>query len=92
MVKLEVIQGKKGPGDKLVLLTANREPLRVYHLLKILNILFESEDSIYPPSKGFKGRKMLFRAICDVYHKVPLSLVLQRYKLQSHCLKGGGKY
>ncbi len=82
MVKLEVVQGKKGLGDKVVLITANREPLRVYHLLKILSVWFESEDSVYPPSEGYMGRKMLFKAICDVYHKTPVLLVLKRYKLQ----------
>ncbi len=82
MVKLEVVQGKKGPNDKLVLLTANREPLTIEHLLTILSIWFESEDSVYPPSEGYEGRAFLMKAIVDVFAGRKLETVLQRYRLK----------
>lgn len=98
MVKLEIVQGKKAPGDKLVLVTANREPLRLEHVLQILNVFFESEDACYPPSLGYQGRAMLFSAIKDVYDGEPIPLVINKYRLKktrkgfklSFRAKGGG--
>lgn len=82
MVKLEVVQGRKAPGDKVVLVTAHREPMRIEHILQILSILFESEDCCYPPSEGYMGRRLLYKAITAVYHGVPLPVVLEKYKLK----------
>lgn len=82
MVKLEVVQGRKSPGDKVVLVTANRESLKIEHVLQILSVFFESEDSCYPPSEGFMGRRMLYEAITAVYNRVPLPVVIKKYKLK----------
>ncbi|MEM3579543.1 MAG: hypothetical protein QXL54_04915 [Candidatus Bathyarchaeia archaeon] len=82
MVKLEVVQGRKAKGDKVVLVTAHREPMRIEHVLQIINVLFESEDACYPPSEGYMGRKLLYKAITAVYHGVPLPVVLEKYKLK----------
>jgi hypothetical protein len=81
-MKLEVVQGKKGPHDKVVLLTANREPLKVEHLLWILQQWFESEEACYPQSRGYEGKAMLFKAIFDVYNGQKLEAVLKRYFLK----------
>ena len=55
-MRLEVVQGKKGPKDKVVLITANREPLKIEHLLWILQQWFESEEACYPQSQGYEGK------------------------------------
>jgi len=81
-MKLEIVQGKKGPHDKLVLLTANREPLKIEHLLWILQQWFESEDSYYPISQGYEGKAMLLKAIIDVYSGHQIETILERYNLK----------
>lgn len=83
MVKLEIVNGRKADGDRVVLVTANREPLKIEHVLQILSVFFESEDACYPPSKGYMGRRMLFKAICDVYNGKPIPMVLEKYKLKT---------
>jgi len=81
-MKLEVVQGKKGPKDKVVLITANREPLKVEHLLFILQQWFESEEACYPTSEGYEGKAMLLKAILDVYSGHKIETVLKRYFLK----------
>jgi hypothetical protein len=81
-MRLEVVQGKKGPNDKVVLITANHEPLKIEHLLWILQQWFESEEACYPQSKGFQGKGLLFKAIFDIYNGQKLETVLKRYSLK----------
>jgi hypothetical protein len=81
-MRLEVVQGKKGPHDKVVLITANREALKVEHLLFILQQWFESEEACYPQSQGYEGKAMLFKAIFDIYNGQKLETVLKRYFLK----------
>jgi hypothetical protein len=81
-MRLEVVQGRKGPNDKVVLITANREPLKVEHLLWILQQWFESEEACYPQSRGYEGKAMLFKAIFDIYNGCRLEAVLERYSLK----------
>jgi hypothetical protein len=81
-MKFEVVQGKKGPHDKVVLLTANHEALKVEDLLYILKIWFESEEADYPPSMGYEGKAMLLKAIIDIYSGHPIEAILKRYNLK----------
>jgi hypothetical protein len=81
-MRLEIVQGKKGPHDKVVLITANREALKVEHLLFILQQWFESEEACYPQSQGYEGKAMLFKAIFDIYNGQKLETVLRRYFLK----------
>jgi hypothetical protein len=81
-MKLEVVQGKKGPNDKVVLITANREPLKIEHLLWILQQWFESEEACYPITEGYDGKCMLLKAIIDVYSGHKIETVLKRYSLK----------
>jgi len=81
-MRLEVVQGKKGPNDKVVLITANREALKVEHLLFILQRWFESEESCYPITEGYDGKAMLLKAIIDVYSGHKIETVLKRYFLK----------
>jgi len=81
-MRLEVVQGKKGPNDKVVLITAYKEPLKIEELLWILQQLFESEDACYPVSEGYEGKAMLLKAIIDVYSGHKIETVLKRYFLK----------
>jgi hypothetical protein len=80
MVRLELVPGRKGPDDKLVLVYAYGEPLTFTELLIILREYFRSEDSYYPkPIK--QGSTYLMKAILEVYSGLPLDDVLKRYQL-----------
>ena len=81
-MRLEVVQGKKGPNDKVVLITANREALKVKDLLFILQQWFESEEACYPTSEGYEGKAMLLKAIIDIYSGREIKTVLKRYFLK----------
>ena len=81
MVKLELVPGRKGPNDKLILVTAYGEPLSFSDLLFILKHYFESENSYYPKEKGYLGSTMLLEAIVEVCQGIPLDSVLKKFKL-----------
>jgi hypothetical protein len=81
MVRLELVDGRKGLYDVLVLVTAYSEPLSFHELLFILNSYFKSEHSYYPVSKGYLGKGMLLSAISCVAVGVPIETVLSRFKL-----------
>ena len=81
MVKLELVPGRKGPNDKLVLVTAYGEPLSFSDLLFILKHYFESENSYYPKERGFLGSTMLIEAILEVYSGIPLDSILKKFRL-----------
>ncbi|MCS7114227.1 MAG: hypothetical protein N0A00_02285 [Candidatus Bathyarchaeota archaeon] len=82
MVKFEVVQGRKGPNDKLVRVWAYGEVFTFEHILRLLSIIFESEDYAYPINEGFQGKAMLLKAIIDVYSGIPIKRVLKAYKLE----------
>ncbi|MEM3873794.1 MAG: hypothetical protein QXU45_01475 [Candidatus Bathyarchaeia archaeon] len=81
MVKFEVVKGQKGPNDKIVRVWAYGEVFTFEDILRLLKIIFESEDSVYPISEGYQGKAMLLKAIIDVYSGLPIERVLEFYKL-----------
>jgi len=81
MVKFEVVKGQKGPNDKIVKVWAYGEVFTFEDILRLLKVIFESEDSVYPISEGYQGKAMLLKAIIDVYSGIPLKRVLESYKL-----------
>jgi len=82
MVKLSIEKGRKAPEDRIVRLWSYGEILTFEEILRILDVIFKSEDSIYPISEGFKGKTMLMKAILEVYSGVPLERVLRDYGLE----------
>ena len=82
MVLLEVHPGKKGPEDRVIKIWAYGEILTFHDILYILDIIFKSEDSIYPINQGFQGKAMLMKAILEVYSGIPLEHVLKVYRLK----------
>lgn len=81
MVKFEVVRGRKGVHDKLVKVTCYNEVFTFEDILRLLDIIFKSEDSVYPVSEGYQGKAMLLKAIIDVYSGLPIERVLEFYKL-----------
>lgn len=82
MVRFQVVPGRKSPDDKLVRVWSYGEVFSLKDVLRLLQVLFESEDSCYPISEGYQGRAMLLKAIIDVALGIPLERVLNAYKLQ----------
>jgi hypothetical protein len=81
MVSLRLVDGKKGDGDILVLVTADDEPLKFGEWLFLGQCYFASEDSYYPISEGYLGRGHLLSAINCIGAGVPLETVFKRFKL-----------
>jgi hypothetical protein len=81
MVLLTLVNGKKGEGDILVLVTAYGEPLSFAEWLFIGKCYLDSEASYYPISQGFIGKAMLLNALNELSHGVDFNRVLERYGL-----------
>lgn len=82
MVLLTLVDGKKGPGDTLVLVTAYNEPLSFAEWLFIGKCYLDSEGSYYPISEGFTGPCMLIEAILEISHGVKFEMILDKFKLK----------
>jgi hypothetical protein len=82
MVKLVIEPGRKGPGDKVIRITAYNEIPTFEEVLTILDVIFRSEDSLYPISQGLQGRAMLMKAILDVYSGISIKRILEIYRLE----------
>jgi len=87
VVLLTLVDGKKGPGDTLVLVTAYGEPLSFAEWLFIGKCYLDSEASYYPIQKGFLGEAMLLHALDEISRGIPFDKVLERYKLKDSGLK-----
>ena len=81
MVLLKLVEGRKGPNDILVLVTAYGEPLSFAEWLFIGKCYLDSEASYYPVSKGYIGKAMLLNALNELAHGVDFEKVLESYKL-----------
>ena len=82
MVLLTLVDGKKGPNDILVLVTAYNEPLTFAEWLFIGKCYLDSEDSYYPINEGYIGKAMLMNALNEVAFGVDFEKVLEHYKLK----------
>jgi hypothetical protein len=82
MVLFTLVDGKKGPGDILVLVTAYNEPLSFGEWLFLGKCYLDSEAMYYPIREGFIGKAMLLNAINEISQGVSFEKVLERYKLK----------
>ena len=82
MVLFTLVDGKKGSGDILVLLTAYDEHLSFGKWLFLGKCYLDSEAMYYPIREGFIGKAMLLNAINEISQGVPFEKVLERYKLK----------
>ena len=81
MVVITLVNGRKGPNDVLIKLTAYDEVLSFAQWLYIGKWYLDSEASYYPIEKGFIGKAMLMNAFNEISQGVPFDMVLKRYKL-----------
>ena len=82
MVLFTLVDGKKGVGDILVLVTAYNEPLSFGEWLFLGKCYLDSEAVYYPVRNGYIGRAMLLNALTEISQGVPFDKVLERYKLK----------
>lgn len=82
MVLLTLVDGRKGLGDVLVLVTASDEPLSFSEWLFVGKCYMDSEASYYPVQEGYIGKAMLQNALTELSHGVPFERVLERYGLK----------
>jgi len=80
---------EKGMSSRLVgVELVNGETRVIYYpkyrdIFQILQELFLKEETRYPQEKRYKGRRMLFEAITDIYNGDSIEEVCERYKLPS---------
>jgi len=82
MAILTLVDGKKGPGDILVLVTSYEQPLSFAEILFINKCVLDSEHEYYPIAKGNIGKAMFLNAINELACGVPFERVLERYGLK----------
>jgi hypothetical protein len=82
MAILTLVDGKKGAGDILVLVTSYDEPLSIAEILYINNCILDSEAMYYPISKGYSGKAYFLNAINELACGVPFERVLEKYGLK----------
>lgn len=82
MVQMQMLKGKKSEDDVIIRIWANGEIITLEDILKMLYVIFNSEDSNYPVELGFEGRAYFLKAIIDLACGIPLERVLRNYKLK----------
>jgi len=82
MVFMKIEQGNKSSEDKIIKIYANGEIITLEDILKMLDIIFKSEDSNYPINQGYEGRAKFLKAIIELACGIPLNRVLKNYKLE----------
>jgi hypothetical protein len=82
MAIIILVDGKKGDGDVLALITSHETPLSFPEWLFIGKCYLDSEDSYYPISQGYVGKAMLLNALNELACGVPFERVLERYGLE----------
>lgn len=82
MAILTLVDGKKGPGDILVLVESYTEPLTFAEILYINKCVLDSEAMYYPISGGNIGKAMFLNAINELACGVPFDRVLEHYGLK----------
>jgi hypothetical protein len=87
MVRLTLVDGRKGIGDTLVLVTANEEPLSFSEWLLLGKYYLDSETSYYPIEDGYIGKAMLLNALNELACGVPFDRVIERYGLKRKAKK-----
>lgn len=82
MVLLTLVDGKKGPGDILVKVTAYNEPMSIAEVLYVIDCIMDSESIYYPISKGYSGKAYFLNAIIELACGVSFNRVIEKYGLK----------
>lgn len=81
-----MLSGKKTKYGYDIVYRIDGKQFSFLDILFILDLMFQNEDRIYPPSKGFKGRQMLVDAINDVANGMNWKTLCKKYKLNPKSL------
>ena len=81
-MQMQMLKGKKSDDDVIIRIWANGEIITLEDILKMLDVIFKSEDSNYPIEIGFEGRAYFLKAIVDLACGIPLERVLKNYRLK----------
>lgn len=74
-------QGKKSPDD--IIIKYNELPISFREVGQILLLLWENEDRLYPPEKGYRGAKMSLDFINELFQTRELTDdLLRKYHLK----------
>lgn len=87
MAIITLVDGKKGPGDTLALITSYQTPLSFPEWLFVGKCYLDSEDSYYPIARGYIGKAMLLNALNELACGVPFEHMLERYGLNKKRLQ-----
>ena len=87
MAIITLLDGRKGPGDTLALVTSYEAPLSFPEWLFVGKCYLDSENSYYPISQGYIGKAMLLNALNELACGVPFDKVLDRYGLSGKRLQ-----
>jgi len=73
-------KGTKGDEDEII--KYNKLPISMLEIGKLLSKLWNNEDRIYPPSKGFRGAQMSKDFFDEIFEKREITDdMLRKYKL-----------
>lgn len=57
---------------------------RYIHNMQLFGELFNKEEYKYPQSRGYKGKRMLFEALTDLYHGKDVTEISKKNNLPNH--------
>lgn len=87
MVQFVLEKGRKSEGDFVIKVYSYGE-VSLEHILRLLKIIFESENANYPLKSGKRGACLLLHAITEIAFGRDIELVLRDYQLKR---KSGSK-
>ena len=78
--KFKIVKGRKSPEDKILLF--NDVAVKFEDVAKMICFFMDNEDTLYPPSKGFKGAEFFKEYIRETLdtRKIPSSKKYQTNK------------
>ena len=57
---------------------------RYIHNMQLFGELFNKEEYKYPQAKGFKGKRMLYEALTDLYYGKDVKAISEKHNLPEH--------
>jgi hypothetical protein len=82
MVQFVLERGRKSEGDFVIKVYSYGEVWSLEHILRLLKIIFESENANYPLKSGKRGACLLLHAITEIAFGRDIELVLRDYQLK----------
>jgi hypothetical protein len=82
MLDVKLRDGRKKPGDMMVVINATNHHITFEELVKLSILLYKNEDHLYPPDLGLRGGEMLRDFMNEAFDKGDVTDDMKRrYKL-----------